>query len=137
MRASPQRPRRGLVSVVMLIGLIILGVVAASLLKVAGSRRTLSRIAENRLQAAALADSGLERAIARLRTHPDYPGEVWEIPTSDLGERGPARIQIDALPDPDHPQSRRVVVVADFLTHNPSPVRQSRMLSIPLPPAPR
>ena len=133
--ARPDRPsRRGLVSVVMLIGLIVLGIVAAGLLKVAAARWELARTAENQLQAAALADSGLDRALTRLRARPDYPGEVWEVAAADLGGRASAQITITVATDPDRPDGRRVAVVADYLTRVPGPARQSRTLVVPLPP---
>lgn len=47
-----------------------------------------------RLQAEALAEAGLNRAAAQLRTIPDYTGETWQIPAADLGEPFAARVDI-------------------------------------------
>ena len=131
------RSRRGLVSVAMLIGLIILAMVAASLLKVGLARRTRATIEERQLQADALADSGLDRALARLATAPAYEGEVWEIPTEELGGRGTAKVTIKAPRSPDD-SPRSVQVVADYQASATALIRQSRSLRFPSnPPNPR
>ena len=131
---APLRPRRGLVSVAMLIGLIIVGIVAGGLFRAASHRRELARIEENRLQAASLADSGLDRALARLDAHPDYRGEVWELAATDLGGRGGGRIRIEVGPVPGRAELRRVVVIADSFAAGPDPSRQSRTLDVPTAP---
>ncbi len=134
---SCRRPRHGLVSIAMLIGLLILGMVAASLLKVASGRRALVRSVENERQAVALADSGLDRALARFEAHPDYTGEVWEIPAADLGGRGKGRVTIEVKPAPDQPDQRQVSVVADYLIVVPGPVRKSHRVIVSNSPVPR
>lgn len=126
MMSRSQLTRRGLVAVAMLIGLMIVGLVAASLLKVAAGRRTLARTAENERQATALADSGLDRALARLESHPEYAGEVWEIAATDLGGRGAGRVMIEVKSISDRPDQRLVTIVADYLVAVPGPVRDSR-----------
>ena len=129
--------RRGLVSVVMLIGLIVLGLVANSLFRLASGRRVLAKLAENQAEASALADSGLDRALARLQAQADYPGEIWEIPASDLGGRGSARIEIEVRPDPRHDDQRTLHVTADYRVARPGPIRQSRTLFLPVSPVAR
>ncbi len=61
-----RRRRRGLVSVAVLIALLVIGLVCAGLLKVALSRRAEVGMEERRLQAGWLAESGMDRAVARL-----------------------------------------------------------------------
>ncbi len=124
--------RRGLVSVAMLIGLIILGLVAGSLLKVGLARRSLARMEERQLQLEFLADSGARRALARLEADPRYEGEVWEIPSDDLGGRGTAKLMIAIKPNPDQPDGRLLVVVADYRVEPSGPIRQT--LTLPLAP---
>ena len=132
-----QERRRGMISVVMLIGLIVLGLVATSLFKVATGRRALAKLAENQAQASALVDSGIDRALARLQAHADYVGETWEIPAIDLGGRGSARIEIEVKPEPAHADQRRIVVTADYQIARPGPIRQSRTINIPVSPVAR
>ena len=123
--------RRGLVSVAMLIGLIILGLVAASLLKVGMARRTLAKIEEHELQAELLAESGVSRALARLDANPRYEGEVWEVPNSELGGRGGATVTITVKADSNQPDIRQVVVNADYRAGSPGSIRLTRTLHLP------
>jgi len=123
--------RRGLVSVAMLIGLIILGLVAASLLKVGLARRSLAKIEEHERQAELLADSGLSRALARLEANSRFEGEVWEIPSDELGGRGGANVTITVRADPDQPDIRQVVVVSDYRAGSPGSIRLTRTLQMP------
>ena len=132
-----RKKRRGMVSVVMLIGLIVLGLIATSLFKVATGRRALAKLAENQAQASALADSGLDRALARLQAQADYTGETWEIPTGDLGGRGSARIKVEVQRDPDRLDQRVITVTADYRIARPGPIRQSRTIRIPVSPVAR
>jgi type II secretory pathway component PulK len=91
------RPR-GLASVAVLIALIIIVMICSGLLKVAFARRATVKAEERRLQAAWLAESGLDRASARLRASGDYSGETWNILADDLGGRGTGTvlIQVDS-----------------------------------------
>ncbi len=126
-------PRRGLVSVTMLIGLIILGLVAASLLKVAIARRSAAKSEENQRQAELLIDSAVARAAARLDANPDYAGDVWEIAAEELVGRGSARITTQVKPDPALPGGRSLVLNLEYLASTPHPVRLSRTIRLPLP----
>ena len=138
MIASPARSprRRALVSVALLIALIILGLVAASLLKVGLARRARVRAEERQLQADLLADSGLARALARVADDPRYEGETWDVAADDLGGRGRARIAIEARPGPA--AARDVRVVADYFAGPRETIRRTRTFRLPPPPpAPR
>jgi len=78
------------------------------------------------LQARLLAESGLERAAARLAADPKYAGETWSVVPEALdGRHGAAvQIQVEALP---RPSSRRLVRVrADFPDQPDARVRQTR-----------
>ena len=132
-RVSPQR--HGLVSVALIIGLIILGLVAAGMLKVAIARRSAAQSEENRRQAELLLDSALDRALTRLDSNPQYDGEIWEISAPELGGRSPARVTINL--QSNEPLSRRLVVVAEYQTSTPQAVRLSRTTPLPLPPVTR
>ena len=136
-RPDDQRRRpRGLVSVTMLIGLIILGLVAANLLKVALARRGLAHTEEAQRQAELVLEAGIERATARLAAHPRYTGEVWSIPTEELG-RGSAEVSIQLEPAPDPATGRRLLVVADYRVSARQAVRLSRTIPWPLSPTAR
>lgn len=129
--------RRGLVSVAMLVGLLILGIIAGGLVKVAMGRRSAARTEENRQQAELLAESGIARALTRLEANSHYEGEVWEIAADDLGGRGPARVTISVQTAPDPTLGRSITAVADHLTSSAHPIRLTRTIRLPLPPAAR
>ena len=129
--------RRGLVSVAMLVGLIILGIIAGGLVKVAIGRRSAARTEENRQQAELLAESGLARALARLEANPRFEGEVWEIAADELGGRGSARVTITVQTAPDPSLGRSITAAADYLASSTHPIRLTRTIRLPFPPAAR
>ena len=129
-------PRRGLVSVALLIALFILGLVAASLLKVGMARRGATRQVERQSQVDALADSGIARALARLAASPAYTGETWSIPAGDLAGRGTATVAIEIKPATD-PPGRLVAAVAEYRLGPADSIRQTRSIRIPLSPSSR
>ncbi len=127
-------PRRGLVSVAALIGLIIIGLVCAGLLKVATGRRSEVATEERRLQADWLAESGLERASARLAEPGDYAGETWEVPAEDLGGRGAGTVAIRVEPIADRPGRWRVRVRADYPSGSALRARRTREMILQVTP---
>jgi type II secretory pathway pseudopilin PulG len=138
MTPTPGRARRsGLVSVAVLIGLIIIAIICAGLLKVALARRAEVGMEERRLQASWLAESGLERASARLAASADYPGETWEIPSEELGGRGVGTVVIRVEPVTDKPDRRKVHVQADYPSGSTLRSRQSKEIILQVTPSPR
>ncbi len=133
----PGRKRRGLVSVAVLIGLIVIGIVCAGLLRVALARRAEVGAEERRLQAEWLAESGLGRASARLSTAGDYSGETWEVPAGELGGRGSGTVAIRVEPVADHPDRRKVHVQADYPAGSDRRSRRTREIEIRITPPSR
>ena len=134
---SGRSRQRGLVSVAVLIGLIIIGLICAGLLKVALARRSEVALEERRSQTEWLAESGLERASARLAASGDYQGETWEIPAEDLGGRGPAKVLIEIQPIADRLDHRKVRVQADYPSESSLRTRQTREIIIKITPPSR
>lgn len=131
MKPSHRRtPQRGMTVVAVLICLIVITVISVALLKVALSQRKFVRGSEHRLQAEWLAESGAERAVARLDADPGYKGETWPITAADLGQTGtpPAgeprggneqvlgvvTIAIERLPESGSALRRRIRVTAEY-----------------------
>ena len=129
-RQSRQTCRAGFVSIAVLIALLVIGLVCAGLLKVALARRTEVVMEERRLQAGWLAESGVDRAVARLAASAAYDGETWEIPAEDLGNRGAATVAIRVERVPDRPDRRKVRVQADYPTGSDLRSRQSREIIV-------
>lgn len=130
--AHRRRARRGLVSAVALVTLLVVGLIGFALLRVAVARRGAVRAEERRLQASALAESALDRAAARLAADPAYAGETWEIPAGDLGGRGTARVVIRVGPAADAP-GRLISVQADYPADSTLRARRSRSLVVAAP----
>jgi hypothetical protein len=118
--------RSGLVSVAVLIALFVIGLVCAGLLKVAFARRAEVAMDERRVQVEWLAESGLDRAVARLKASVDYTGETWEVSAEDLGGRGAATVAIQVEKILDHLDRRKVRIQADYPIGSSLRCRQSR-----------
>ncbi|MFZ5833517.1 MAG: hypothetical protein ACOY3P_25810 [Planctomycetota bacterium] len=73
------RHRRGAVMIVALVTLLVVTALVAGMLRSLALRRSAAELAVWQLQAAALAESGLERAAARLAVDQDYRGETWSV----------------------------------------------------------
>ncbi len=124
-----RRPRRGLTVVAVLICLIVITLTGGALIKSALAQRKLVRAQEHRLQADWLAESGAQRAIARLEIYHGYQGETWSITAAELGHAetsAPAEppgsgqaialvtIAVERLPGNDNKSRRRIRVTADY-----------------------
>src|SRR5690349_24829298 len=113
-RATPADRRRGIVSVAIIVCLVVLTMICGALLKAGLVERRLIADQERRLQAEWLAESGLQRALARLATSADYAGETWEIAAQELGGTAPAVVRITVERPAAQPVRRRVRVEADY-----------------------
>ena len=71
--------RRGFVLIVAMISFLAVSAVLVSVLRLATDQRKQLRYERLRLQAAWLAESGIERAAFRLKHDPKYAGEVWNL----------------------------------------------------------
>ena len=76
--------RRGVVVLFALIALLLTSVIGGSLLKTALAQRRFALREQTRLQSIWLAESGIERAAARLSRDPNYTGETWSVSASDI-----------------------------------------------------
>jgi hypothetical protein len=123
-----------MITVVVLVCLLVITLIGAGLLRIVGSQRTLIQGEERGLQADWLAESGIERAAARLAIDPDYRGETWSIPADALGGPSPAVVSIKAGPHRDGPDRRLVTVQADYPSDTDRRVRSSKQSVVDLGP---
>jgi type II secretory pathway component PulK len=119
-------------------------VVVASALMVVVVRRALAesklgRSEVRRAQSHWLAESGLERAAARLAADPKYAGEVWKVPagvitgrTDETQAGGTVRIEVTA--PPGQPGQRVVRVQADWPDDPALRARHTKQATIELVP---
>jgi Tfp pilus assembly protein PilV len=143
MRSCRARPRRrGLTAVAVLVCLLIVTMISGALLKIGVAHRDFVRGQERKLQAEWLAQSGLDRALARLAAQPDYTGETWKLAPRDLGlsepdsdSSGPAALVHIAVERPENPGTaprRLIKVQADYPPDAPHRARHSTQILVEL-----
>jgi Tfp pilus assembly protein PilX len=123
-------PRRGGFIIVVMICLLVSGMLLTSLLKMALLQDRQLGCELARQQAAWLADSGLDRAAARLARDPAYAGESWNIAAAQLGGSDDALVEIRVQRDETRALHRAVVVEAIFSAEGPCPARITRQATI-------
>jgi Tfp pilus assembly protein PilX len=131
------RSSRGLTVVVVLVCLILITLVSGAVLKIGLAQRELARAQERRLQAEWLAESGAQRALARLAVDSTYKGETWSVSADDLGQSeksgesaGNVAIAVDSVAADSG--RRRVRITADYPRDPPLRARHTREFMIDL-----
>ena len=125
--------RRGLALIPALVCLTLVTLLCGSIFRQSHSRRMLLRAEETRAQAELLAESGLARAVAKLRTDPEYTGETWAIPAEVLPRHEPGRVRI-AVKRSEKSAERLVRIEADFPSTGDRRSRRTRIRTISLAP---
>lgn len=149
-RSRPhKRSRRALTTIAVLACLIVITLITAVLLKVGLAQRSEVRSREHRLQAEWLAESGLDRALARLATDRSYSGEKWSIDAQGLafssspttgqpsGAAAPPAAMVTIVVDRVAQQANRrhIRVQADYGLDPPARSRHTKQVLIELEPA--
>ena len=131
MRLSHRRrgQSRGLTVVAVLVCLVIITIMAGALLRVGLAHRERAKAQEHRLQAEWLAESGIQRATARLAADPGYKGETWEVSARDLDATDDALVTITVEPAHDG-KGRQVRVQADYPRDPTRRARHSRVIEM-------
>lgn len=124
--------RRGAFLVVALICLVLATGLVGGVLLLAQSQHRQMTQHQFRLQAEWLAQSGLERAAARLRVDPGYAGEIWSLPAASLGGSDTGQVTIRANPVKDDDARRTILVEAVFPAGSPQPVKRTRQTTLVL-----
>ena len=93
-----------------IICLLLATVLLGSVLKMAIAGRKQSRREQWRVQAAWLAESGLERAASRMSAVAEYEGETWDIPAADLDGQHTGQVVIK-VETPEGSTTTRLVTV--------------------------
>ena len=131
------RSSRGLTVVVVLVCLIIITLVSGTLLKIGLAQREAARAQERRLQAEWLAESGAQRALARLAVDNTYRGETWSVSTDDLRQSeksaesaGNVAIAVDSIAP--NSARRHVRITADYPRDPPRRARHTREFMVDL-----
>ncbi len=106
--------RPGMVLLVTIVCVAVGTAVMFAIVKQALLSRRQADLERYRAQALWLAESGVDRAAARLAADPAYPGEEWLLPAGDLGGRDAGRVSIRVEPIASEPGVFQVRVVADY-----------------------
>lgn len=115
--------RRGAAVVVALVALVVAGVVAAGMLRLAVERHRQLQAFERRAQTEWLLSSGLARARVRLSADPDYAGESWE----PVVHEAVVTIRVERIAD--QPARRRIDAAARLNTRG-SQTQRSRQIEL-------
>jgi len=124
--------RRGAVLVMVLICAIVVLAILLSLVKLAVAGRRVVDQQSWQVQAAWLAESGLERAAWRLAADADYRGESWTLPAEQLAGADAAVVQIRVETIPEQSNRRLVRVQADYPDHPQHRARESKQVVLEL-----
>ena len=124
--------RRGAVVLFAIIALLLTSIIGGSLMKTALAQRRFALRKQTRLQSIWLAESGVERAAARLFRDPHYTGETWSISASDIGGNKDAEVIIQIETLDDVPNRRRVTAIADYPQNLPQRSRTRKVVIVDL-----
>lgn len=103
----------GFVLLGVLVCLAVAGMLCAVFLRTVSTGRNRAERLERARQSDWLAESAIERAVARLRTDPSYAGESWRVSAEQLGGSRPGVVSIVVRRD-EAPDRFEIEVVADF-----------------------
>jgi Tfp pilus assembly protein PilX len=131
MNQSRQK-RRGMILILILACLAIATMLLITGVKLAISSHRIARTFGWSVQAQWLAESGMERAAAKLAADADYNGETWKIPAKDLGGDDAGMVKIEVKPIPERSNGRMVKVEAAFPDDPQDRVRYSKELILEL-----
>ena len=129
------RSRGGMVMFVAIACLGIAALVFLAILKTAVAERSAIETRHRLEQAGWLAESGLERAAARLAADPTYGGETWSVPAAELDGKAGAAVRIRVEPIDGRADRRLVRVEADYPDAPHHRARRSKQAFIDVPPS--
>jgi Tfp pilus assembly protein PilV len=85
------------------------------------------------VQARLLAESGVERAAAKLAADAAYAGETWTIPAADFGGQEGGVVRIQVKPAVGEEKRRTIHVEADFPEAPVHFARQEKEINVAIP----
>lgn len=131
---SSRPSRRGTAIVMAIVCLSVVALLSVGLLKLAVESRQLQAASATRLQADWLAESALDRALARLARDANYAGESWKLSAVELAltgrspDQAMAVVEIVVEPVAGQPEHRRVRTQVTYPLGDPQAVQSSRQI---------
>ena len=135
-RRAKRSQRSGFALAIALVALAVVMVLVAGWAQLALVQSREAQATLERLQAVWLADSAIERAMARLQVEPNYRGETWQISAAEFGRAaaesdpplGTAVIAVEPRAG-----ARQITVRADFPAGDRRTNRVSKQATFELP----
>ena len=122
--------RRGAVLVVVMVCLLVVSLICAAVLKMSISEHRQVRMHEWKLQMEWLAESAIERAVAKLSADKDYTGETWKLSADEFGLETSGNVKISVRPVEAQRGQFIVSVQADYLRVGQSNARLSKQVIV-------
>jgi len=116
--------RRGAALVMALVAITVLTIIGGALVRLAVVETKTVDVQQRERQARRLAEAGIARAAAQLKTDPKYRGETWSLASALALPGGPAQVTIEVSEISDKPGSRRVTAAADYPSDSTVRARQ-------------
>lgn len=104
---------------------------ATALSRAAVVQQRQSRNGTYQQQALWLAESGLQRAVFRLRTAPGYAGETWDVPADALGSAHAGVVTIEVQPNAAGDGRIELQVTARYPVEQPTGAMHVRSIVLP------
>ncbi len=115
--------RGGLALMVVLVALAIVSAIAMSLLKSAISQHRQAAREVLVAQARWLAESGIDRAAALLKSDHKTEGFQWSVTAEQLGSRDAAKVTIEIKSVENAPQRRQIIAATEYPAESPKRIR--------------
>lgn len=122
--------RRGTILVMFMVGLAMLSLTIAAMVRVTLLQRDIVQSNELRIQSEWLFQSAVVRATTRFRSNAAYKGEEWNIPAESLGQPSGAVATISVEPPEEQTKERRVKITLLYAPDKPLRAMVSREVSI-------
>jgi type II secretory pathway component PulK len=122
--------RRGVVLIVVIVCLMVAAAMGVGFVRQIAAERQAVRAMQTRLQAAWLAEAGVERAAAQLADDSAYAGETWNIPAAELSASDAAVVRIRVENVVGRPERRAVAVEADYPENSALRARQTKRVMV-------
>jgi Tfp pilus assembly protein PilV len=113
-----------------LVCVVLVSLIALTLIKLTLAQRSQVQRELWRTQADWLAESGLERAAAKLANNSDYAGETWSVSAEQIGGGRAGEVHIKVSPMDGQPQQRRVREQAIFPAGTDQRAKSSKQVTV-------
>jgi type II secretory pathway component PulK len=122
--------RKGTALILVLVGLGVTTLIFMAAMKMILVQRKSIELNSRQIQSRWLAESGIERAAARLAADAKYEGETWNVSAEDLGGRDGGKVTIKVEQVPGKPGRRTVHVEADYPPEPELRARETRDVTL-------